>query len=46
MKLSLKEERRVLTDGAAWAVREGYGTPEDLEATEDGGVMHGPIRTR
>lgn len=41
MKLSLKEERRVLTDGAAWAVREGYGTPEDLEATEDGGVMHG-----
>lgn len=41
IKLSHKDERQVLTDGAAWAVRQGFGTPEDLEATEDGGVMAG-----
>ena len=36
-----KEQRQVLVEGAAWAVRQGYGTPADLETTEDGGVMEG-----
>ena len=41
LKLSQKEERQVLVEGAAWAVRSGYGAAADLEATEDGGVMAG-----
>jgi tRNA-splicing ligase RtcB len=41
LRLSAKEERQVLTEGAAWAVRNGYGTQADLEMTEDGGVMIG-----
>jgi len=41
LKLSLKEERRVLRDGARWAVENGYGSPEDLVTTEDGGSMEG-----
>jgi tRNA-splicing ligase RtcB len=41
LKLSPKEEKRVLLEGAAWAVRQGYGEASDLETTEDGGVMTG-----
>jgi len=41
IKLSLKEERRVLIEGARWAVENGFGTPADLETTEDGGSMEG-----
>ena len=41
LKLSPKEEKRVLTEGSAWAVRQGYGEASDLETTEDGGVMAG-----
>lgn len=41
IKLSVPEEKRVLKEGARWAVRNGYGTEEDLETTEDGGVMEG-----
>jgi len=41
LKLSQKEERQVLVEGAVWAVRHGYGTAADLETTEDGGVMAG-----
>jgi tRNA-splicing ligase RtcB (3'-phosphate/5'-hydroxy nucleic acid ligase) len=29
----------VLRDGAKWAVREGYGTNDDLDCTEDGGFL-------
>lgn len=39
IKLSPDEERRVMVQGAAWAVRKGYGSAEDLERTEEGGVM-------
>jgi tRNA-splicing ligase RtcB len=39
IKLSPDEERRVMVQGAAWAVRKGYGSAEDLERTEQGGVM-------
>jgi tRNA-splicing ligase RtcB len=41
LKLSQKDERKVLLEGAGWAVDRGYGTPEDLETTEDRGAMAG-----
>jgi len=41
LRLSTKEERQVLTEGALWAVRQGFGTEADLEMTEDGGRMEG-----
>jgi tRNA-splicing ligase RtcB len=41
LKLSPKEEKKVLVEGAKWAVDQGYGTSEDLDATEDRGVMDG-----
>jgi tRNA-splicing ligase RtcB len=41
IKLSRDDERRVLTEGARWAVRQGYGEPEDPERTEEGGAMEG-----
>ncbi len=41
LKLSPKDSRKVLTEGARWTVEQGYGTQEDLEATEDRGVMAG-----
>ena len=41
LRLSAKDQRQVLAAGAAWVVRQGYGTAADLETTEDGGVMAG-----
>ena len=41
LKLSVDEEKKVLRQGAAWAVSRGYGSESDLAATEDGGVMPG-----
>jgi tRNA-splicing ligase RtcB len=38
-KLSAREEKKVLQQGAKWAVEQGCGVPDDLEATEDGGRM-------
>jgi tRNA-splicing ligase RtcB len=40
-KIRLKGDRidRVLRDGAAWAVAEGYGDPEDLDFIEERGTM-------
>ena len=31
----------VLSSGAAWAVRKGYGLPDDLEYCEENGAMAG-----
>jgi len=39
VKLSPKDGRKVLVEGSRWAVGQGYGTPEDVEATEDQGAM-------
>ncbi|MFZ5776689.1 MAG: RtcB family protein [Bacillota bacterium] len=39
LKLSDKELDEVLNGGAVWAVRQGYGTPEDLNCQEDGGRL-------
>mgnify|MGYP001099490103 FL=1 len=41
LKLSVSEEKRVLRDGAKWAVSNGYGSLNDLLATEDEGKMEG-----
>ncbi len=41
LKLSVKEEKKVLRSGSRWAVEKGYGTAEDLEHTEDGGCLAG-----
>lgn len=41
VKLSGKDEKKVLEEGAKWAVKAGFGLMEDIEATEDGGAMAG-----
>jgi tRNA-splicing ligase RtcB len=40
-KVSPREMDQVLVKGAAWAVKAGYGRPEDLERLEEGGAMDG-----
>jgi tRNA-splicing ligase RtcB len=40
-KVSAREMDQVLVKGAAWAVKAGYGRPEDLERLEEGGAMEG-----
>ena len=39
--LSKKDEAKVATQGASWAVKNGFGDPEDLVMTEDHGTMAG-----
>ena len=39
VRLSRADTADVAVEGAAWAVRKGFGTPEDLEFTEDRGTM-------
>ncbi len=41
LRLSLKELDRVLLGGAAWAVGQGYGSPEDLAFVEEHGRLEG-----
>jgi len=41
LKLSTSDLRKVLVEGAKWAVLRGYGEEEDLERCEDGGAMKG-----
>jgi tRNA-splicing ligase RtcB len=40
-RVSSREMDEVLVKGAAWAVKAGYGRPEDLERLEEGGAMAG-----
>ncbi len=39
LKLSAKEEIKVLREGGRWAVRQGFGEESDVARTEDGGCM-------
>jgi tRNA-splicing ligase RtcB len=39
--VSPREMDEVMVKGAAWAVKAGYGRPEDLERLEEGGAMAG-----
>ena len=41
LSLSAKEEKKVLLEGAKWAVDHGYGSSDDLLSTEDEGKMGG-----
>jgi len=41
VKLSGKDQKKVLEEGAAWAVKAGFGLHEDLETTEDHGAING-----
>jgi tRNA-splicing ligase RtcB len=41
LSLSVKEEKKVLLEGAKWAVDHGYGSTDDLSSTEDEGKMGG-----
>lgn len=41
IRLNAKEVDRVLRQGGAWAVKHGFGHPDDLEVTEEGGCMAG-----
>ena len=41
IRLSKSEEKRLAAEGASWAIKNGLGVEEDLETTEDKGVMRG-----
>ncbi len=41
VKLSGKDQKKVLEEGARWAVKAGFGSLDDLETTEDGGAILG-----
>ncbi|MCM8798835.1 MAG: RtcB family protein [Candidatus Omnitrophica bacterium] len=41
IRVSVEEERRLLFEGACWAVSKGYGIKDDLECTEERGCMEG-----
>ncbi|MBM3166079.1 MAG: RtcB family protein, partial [Chloroflexi bacterium] len=41
IRVSDKEMDEVLLNGAHWAVKRGFGSPDDLEATEETGRMAG-----
>lgn len=41
VRLSRSELRRVLREGARWAVRQNLGSAEDIAACEDGGMIGG-----
>ncbi len=41
IKISEKEERKLLVDGAKWVVSHGYGEPSDIEYTEEEGAIKG-----
>ncbi len=40
-KISIEEVDKVLTGGAEWAIKNGFGTEEDLKFTESGGKLGG-----
>lgn len=41
LDLSLADEKACLREGAAWAVRHGFGKPEDLDFIEERGCLEG-----
>ena len=41
LRLSVSEEKKVLQDGASYAIARGYGRAEDLERIEEGGRLAG-----
>jgi tRNA-splicing ligase RtcB len=41
LRLSLEDHRKVMVQGARWAVEQGFGTPGDLEHIEERGAIAG-----
>ncbi len=41
VKLSGKDQKKVLEEGARWAIKNGFGSLQDLETTEDCGCLSG-----
>ena len=41
VRLSGKDQKKVLEEGAGWAIKAGFGSGQDLETTEDGGCIGG-----
>ncbi len=41
VKLTAKEEKKVLSQGSQWAVRNGFGNEDDIAHTEDFGCLPG-----
>jgi tRNA-splicing ligase RtcB len=41
LKLSKKEEKKVLREGSRWAVHQGFGEDNDIAHTEDNGCLPG-----
>jgi tRNA-splicing ligase RtcB len=41
IRVSQQEEKKILTQGAAWAVKKGFGNARDLDFTEDKGCLEG-----
>ena len=41
VKVGKKEMDDILTDGARWAVKRGFGMDDDLEVSEEGGCLKG-----
>ena len=41
IRISAKEERKLLVEGSKWVVEHGYGRPEDLDYTEENGAVKG-----
>lgn len=41
LKLTAKDQEKVLGQGARWAVSQGFGSQEDLEHIEEGGCIEG-----
>ena len=39
LKLSVKEEKKVLQQGSRWALKQGFGQDEDIDKTEDAGCL-------
>jgi tRNA-splicing ligase RtcB len=41
IRVSPNEEKEIMIKGSKWAVQKGFGTPEDLECTEEYGAIQG-----
>jgi len=41
IRVSGKEEKKILLKGSRWAVEQGYGVEDDIECTEELGAMEG-----
>ncbi len=41
IKFNQTQERKILTEGSQWIVKQGYGVPQDIEHTEGRGRLEG-----